>query len=328
MSSVSIQNVRVVGLAGAIPRLEEGLPANVAHGARRAKLEQCQSDFCFESAKKLVADLGWEFNAIDTLVMATVTPDYLAPSTSIILQDRLGVPKSAVAFDLPSGGLGFLHGLQVAASLISTGYLTKALLFSGGVGKSVNPEVGSDAGHNGCVCALEYGENCPALFFDFGGDGSTYQADYLPIGFARNPFEPTMFADAATTKQATDQVVDLQKIEDFSLREIPGSITRVLAAAGKSAAEIDGFYLNPMSERVKEVLLNDLRIPQDRVHSVGNDLACTNSGAIPLAMIGNSSSGLRSSRSVSLLSGVGPGLAWGSVLLTTEGIVCPDLMEL
>src|SRR5437867_1747287 len=136
MPALSIKNVRLAGLAAAVPPLRElswddlGVApdkcANARHRQttpyrRMAKWEQCQSDFCVEAAKKLIADLGWRAEEIDLVVMTTLTADYPIPATAIVIQDRLGIPKSALAFDLPSGSLGFLHGLQVTASMLSAG---------------------------------------------------------------------------------------------------------------------------------------------------------------------------------------------------------------
>src|SRR5258708_39843968 len=136
MPTLSISNVRLAGLAAAVPTLHEfswddlGAAADrfsvarqrkVTPWRRAARIDQCQSDLCVDAARPLLAELGWEPNTIDVIVMATLTPDFPIPATAIIVQDRLGVPKSAAAFDLPSGGLGFLHGLQVAASMLGAG---------------------------------------------------------------------------------------------------------------------------------------------------------------------------------------------------------------
>lgn len=348
MPVFSINNVRIAGLAAAVPPLEELswdelelAPAQSVNARKRnatpcrrmAKREQCQSDFCAEAAKKLMAELDWQFGEIDAVVMATVTPDYPIPPTAIILQDRLGVPKTAVAFDLPSGAIGFLHGLQVAASLISTGCLKKALLFAGHVGKSLESSAFDQPhrliyGDNGSVCALEHLENSPAMVFDSGGDGAAFQSHYMPVGGHRVPVAPSMFADAESSRAANDFVFDRKTTDAVALRELPGSVRRVLEAAGKSMADLDGCYFNPLQPPAEASLRKELGIPSDMLHSVVNDLDGGDSGSIPLAMIAGGASRLRAGPRVSLLGGTGTGIAWGSALITTDCIVCPDIIEL
>jgi len=153
MPVLTIPNVRIAGLAAAVPALQErsweelalsngqcavARKRNKTPFRRKAQADQCQSDLCLEAAKELMAGLGWRFSEIEAVVMATVTPDYPIPPTAIILQDRLGIPKTAVAFDLPAAGMGFLHALQVAASFVSTGFMKKALLFAGNVSKTTD----------------------------------------------------------------------------------------------------------------------------------------------------------------------------------------------
>jgi 3-oxoacyl-[acyl-carrier-protein] synthase-3 len=337
----------MAGLAAAVPQLEEFLweeldvcPDRFAVARRhretpwrrKAHADQCQSDFCVEAAKLLLGELAWKPEEIDLIVMATLTPDYPIPATAIIIQDRLGLSKSAAAFDLPSGGLGFLHGLQVVASMLSTGGLKRALLLTGEVSKT--PE-SSDAGtphravhgHSGSVCALEHLPGSPAMLFDACGDGSTFEALYMPVGGVRNPPRPEMFENSEGIKFASDYVLDASVLGTTATREIPASVHRVLDAARLDIADVDECYSNPLAMPVEEAIRKDLGIARDRFHSWIPEFGASGSGSIPLAMLARGASRLRQGRRSSLLCGIGPGLAWGSAVLTTDGMVCPDILE-
>lgn len=347
MPVVSIQNVSIAGIAAAVPPLEtrswdDLSPAegqcvnarkrNVPPYRRKAQSDQCQSDFCVEAAKKLMDQLGWKFSEIDTVVMSTLTPDYPIPPTAIILQDRLGVPKTAVAFDLPSGDPGFLHGLQVTAGLISPGCLKKALLFSGGASKTFDESDWDEpnrmlCGDSGSVCALEFREGSPAMFFDSGGNGSAFDAFHMPVGGTRKPARANLFADAQSIRQSTDFVLDAKEVAGVAMRELPASLRRSLEAAGKTAAEIDGLYLNSLGLPVETAVRKELQVPRDKFFTFFNEFGDCASGTIPLAMIAGSASRLRAGTWTSLLGSLGSGLAWGSAVLTTSSLVCPDLIE-
>ncbi|MCF0159000.1 MAG: ketoacyl-ACP synthase III, partial [Veillonella sp.] len=80
---------------------------------RFADENTCSSDLCYAAAEKLIADNGIDKNEIDLLVFISQTPDYRMPATSIILQNRLGLPTSTIAFDINLGCSAFIYGMGV-----------------------------------------------------------------------------------------------------------------------------------------------------------------------------------------------------------------------
>jgi 3-oxoacyl-[acyl-carrier-protein] synthase-3 len=62
---------------------------------------------------------------IGALIFVTQSPDHLLPTTACLLQERLGLPKSCIAFDINQGCSGFVYGLGVSASLIQSGSPTR-----------------------------------------------------------------------------------------------------------------------------------------------------------------------------------------------------------
>ncbi len=346
MPTLSISNVRFAGLAVAVPPVEEVSWSEVwgadhLHVAqqrhetpfrRMAKVEQCQSDLCVDAARSLLADLKWAAASVDLVVMATLTPDYPIPATAIIVQDRLGIPKSAAAFDLPSGSLGFIHGLQLVASMLNPGSFKRALLLTGEVSKT--PDTSDHCaphraihGHSGSVCALEFWEGAEPIYFDAGGDGADFDALYMPIGGVRNPPRPEMFNDPESVRGASEFVLDAAKLGARAHDELPASMLRVLDAAGHTSREVDACYLSELPLPVESAIRREMQFPIDRLHSVIPDFGASGSGTIPLAMLAREAARLRAGRQTSLLSAMGPGLAWGSVLLATDSISCPELLE-
>jgi 3-oxoacyl-[acyl-carrier-protein] synthase-3 len=328
MALLTIKNVRIAGLAAAVP---PPVSMNGSGIRRRAKEGQCQSDFCAEAAARVMAELGWSFGEIDAVVMATVTPDYPIPPTAIILQARLGVPKTAVAFDIVSRDLGFLHGLQVASSFLATGFLKKALLFAGSVSKTVDDSNMGKAmrmlpGDNGCVCALEYREGSPAMIFDSGGDGAGLDIFNLAVGGARRPPKADLYADEASMRTANDYIHDQKHVRDVAAIVLPESLRRVLNAGGRG--EVDGCYFTAMDKEAEASLRASLGFGADQLQTYVGTYGDAASGSLPLAMVAAAASQLRSGPRTSLLGGIGPGLAWGSAIVSTDGIVCPDVMEI
>ncbi|MBA4323047.1 MAG: ketoacyl-ACP synthase III, partial [Odoribacter sp.] len=91
----------------------------------------CTSDLCFTAAEKLIMDLGWSKSDIDLLIFVSHTADYKLPATSCILQNRLQLPVGCMTLDISLGCSGYVHGLKVISSLLSSGGMKKGLLLAG-----------------------------------------------------------------------------------------------------------------------------------------------------------------------------------------------------
>ena len=172
-----IHNVAIKGIAAAVParkELNKDFPKlsseqlekyieTVGVTERHCAIHDgslCTSDLCYNSAEKLISDLNWNKEDIGLLVFVSHTQDYKLPATACILQDRLGLSKEVMAFDVPLGCSGFVYGLGIASSILSHGCFKKALLLVGNT-QSVyaSPEDKSTAllfGDAGTPIALEY----------------------------------------------------------------------------------------------------------------------------------------------------------------------------
>ena len=98
---------------------------------RFADESTCASDLCFAAAEKLITDMNIDKSEIDMLIFISQTADYRMPATSVVLQHRLGLPTSTVAFDINLGCSGFIYGLTVAYSFLSQSTFRKILLLDG-----------------------------------------------------------------------------------------------------------------------------------------------------------------------------------------------------
>ena len=85
------------------------------------------SDMAVEAAKIALEQRGIDAAELDAILVCTVTPDMLFPSTACLVQDRLGA-KHAWGFDLVAACSGFIYGLTTAAHLVSAGSHKKVLV--------------------------------------------------------------------------------------------------------------------------------------------------------------------------------------------------------
>src|SRR5690606_32663256 len=117
--------------------------------------------------------------------------DYLLPATSVILQNRLGLSKNCMALDIGLGCSGYVYGLSVIGSLLSSGNIKKALLLVGDKSLlSISPKDKSTYplfGDAGAATALQYDAKAPSMLFNLQSDGSGYQSIIITDGLGRNP---------------------------------------------------------------------------------------------------------------------------------------------
>ena len=157
---------------------------------RFADEKTCSSDLCFAAAEKLIADNKIDRNEIDLLVFLSQTPDYRMPATGILLQNRLGLPMTTMAFDITLGCSGFISALSIVYAMMQNHGFRKALLLDGETRSKVYSRkdrreafIFGDAG----VAALierdvKFGES----HFSINSDGSRGELIMIPGGGYRN----------------------------------------------------------------------------------------------------------------------------------------------
>ena len=141
MAFLEFQNVRIAGISAGVPKQIEYTKDNPhissaykyedfiqSTGIRSRRIDErmTTSDLCCAAAEKLISDLNWDKKDIEVLIFVTQGPDYIAPSTACIVQDRLGLSKECYSAELPLGCSGWVYGLSYAVSLLSSGCVKKA----------------------------------------------------------------------------------------------------------------------------------------------------------------------------------------------------------
>src|SRR5437868_5896374 len=141
MAFFSVDNVRMAGLAAAVPTdIRNNSDYDYVNDAERSLLIKTTGiesmrvaetglttgDLCYAASEKLIKELNWDKNDIGLLIFISQSRDYFLPATAIILQDKLQLPKSVIAFDVSLGCSGFTYGLSIAASMMKTAGIKKA----------------------------------------------------------------------------------------------------------------------------------------------------------------------------------------------------------
>lgn len=349
MAVFTVPNVKISGIAACVPRqfednMELSLIPEVDRkpfidtvGIRYRRIAEdgvTASDLCFTAADKLLNDLNWDRQEIKVLIFITQTPDYLIPNTSSLLQERLQLSKSCLAFDINLGCSGYVYGLSVIGSLLQNMIGSKALLLVGDIStKTISKKdkstvsLFSDAG---TATALEYSQNSE-MYFNLQTDGKGYQDIMIPDGGFRNQVTEQSFVEKeyekGVTRNSLHMKLDGVKIFNFSLREIAPNIHALLEAKAIDKSSVDYYIFHQANLLMLESVRKKLKVEPEKVPYSLYDYGNTSSATLPLTMVVRLKEQLRGGELKLLLAGFGVGLSWGSAYVETRNIVCSELIE-
>mgnify|MGYP001192338995 CR=1 FL=1 len=271
-------------------------------------------DLCLNSARNIISNVI-DCDKIEGVIFVTQSANHQAPSSAIFMQDKLGIPKESVAFDVNLGCSGFVYGLFLASSLIETG-LDNVLLMVGDVASRLinqsDRTVAPIMGDAGSAILLQKGSS--KSFFQMYSDGSGHEALIMKnSGLLRTDLssEPVMTMDGAA-------------VFNFTIKEVPNSIKKMLDENNSSPETLDYFVLHQPNKYILKNIQKRLKIPSEKIpmetQSVyGNQ----NSASIPGTINGFLNQEFETKKLKCLFSGFGIGLSWGSCIVETDSIYCP-----
>ncbi|WP_455886680.1 ketoacyl-ACP synthase III [Pseudomonas rustica] len=341
----TLRNIRFAGMATCVPKRivsnlvdckpqirpeRERLVRNIGIESRRlSQTWQCFSDLAYEAAEKLLETLDWQRDQIDALIVVTQTPDYLAPATAIILQDRLGLSTSTIAFDVNLGCSAYPFGMHLLGSMIACGAIKKGLLLVGDKAGSLDDPLFSDAG---TATALEFDADAPPMHFDLNSDGSGYKAIMLPVGGHREPvgiqhLMPFRNGEHDHWRRPVDLILDGPAVLSFSTQRVPPAVHQLLDYAQTPIDQVDYFIFHQANRMINETIRRKLELPVEKVPSTLRDFGNTSGASLPVTMTVRIREALESRSNRVLMCGFGIGLSWGTCLADISGAKFPELIE-
>jgi 3-oxoacyl-[acyl-carrier-protein] synthase-3 len=296
---------------------------------RFAPIGMCASDLCYEAADALLNELAIDRDEIDLLVFISQTPDYRMPATSIILQNRLGLPKTTAAFDISLGCSAFVYGLSVVYSMMAGGSFRKALLLDGETRSRVyhpkDRKTGFLFGDGGIAALIERDEKYGNSYFSLNSDGS--KEDYIKIkaGGYRNPSTAETLAEREIDEHgniSTDEHGRMlgADVFNFVLLEIPKNINEILNFSGIQKENIDYFLFHQANAYMNSYLTKKLKVSEERAPQCLKWYGNTSSVSIPLTLCSQLTQEQLIGRKNLLLSGFGVGMSWASAVLESVNL--------
>lgn len=272
------------------------------------------ADMAFRAAQRALKDAQIEATDLDAIIMGTVTPDYVFPSSACVLEDMLGA-RNVFSFDVGAACSGFLNALSVADSFIRTGQINNALV------------VGSDAlsrllnwqdrgtcilfGDGAGAVVLGASENGSGILSTrLRTDGSYVKTLYVPAGGSLKPATPE-------TVRRNEHTITMNGKEVFKIavRSMEEISRQALVEADVQLSEVSLVIPHQANRRIIVALAERLGIPMERVMVNLEKYGNTSAASIPVALDEAKRQGRIKPGDIVLLNAFGAGFAWGAAVI-------------
>jgi 3-oxoacyl-[acyl-carrier-protein] synthase-3 len=275
---------------------------------RVASDREALSDLALPAARRALEQAGVRGQDVDLLIVATVTPDMMFPSTAALLADELGSSEAA-AYDLSAGCTGFMYGLAQGYGMVAGGFAERALVIGGDIlsrlldwtDRSTVVLFGDGVG----AVVLEQVDRGGFLGFELGADGRGGKELLLPSSGSRI-FE----GNGSRHLQMNGR-----EVFKFATRVMVSSAEAVLEECGKTVEDVDVYVPHQANIRIIDHAAKKLGFPEEKVVVNVDRFGNTSSGSIPLALADAADDGRLKPGKLVLMTGMGAGLTWGSALI-------------
>jgi len=280
---------------------------------RIAAENQATSDLASKAALNAIENAGLQVTDIDLIIVATATPDRLAPSTAAIVQDKIQA-YNAVAFDISAVCSGFLYAMSVASQYIATSVYDNVLVIGADTFSRITDWTRRDA--------VFFGDGAGAAIFSHGDVDEGFLAFRLYTD-GRGKWNYTIPAGGSeipSTHESVEQGLHYfqmngREVYNTGTKVLPIAINQVLADTGLTIDDIDYMIPHQPSIKILQKTAEILKLPWEKVLTNMDKYANTSGGTIPILLDESNRSGKLHSGSTLLFAAVGSGWTYGASIL-------------
>jgi 3-oxoacyl-[acyl-carrier-protein] synthase-3 len=297
-----------------IPTQDQWIQENLGIKERRiAADKEATSDLALHAAERAIENSGLTKEDIDLIIVATATPDRLAPSTAAIVQDKLQA-YNAVAFDIAAVCSGFLYGMSVASQFISSGVYDNVLVIGADTFSRITDWTRRDAVFfgDGAGAAILTATNGDEGFIAFRlyTDGRGKSNFTIPAGGSEMPLSQKVLDNHLQFFQMNGRAV-----YETGTKVLPKAIFQVLEDTGLSIDDIDLMIPHQPSIKILQKTAQIIGLPFEKVFINMEKYANTSGGTIPIALDEAIKAGRVKKGSNILFAAVGSGWTYGASII-------------
>ncbi|SEL18122.1 beta-ketoacyl-ACP synthase III [Jannaschia helgolandensis] len=272
---------------------------------------QTTSDLAIRAARAALDDAGLVADDIDSIILATSTPDLTFPATATIVQAGLGMTRG-FAFDVQAVCAGFVFALANANAMIQSGQAKRILV----IGAETFSRIMNWEDRGTCVL---FGDGAGALILEAAeGDGTVEDRGILATDLNSDGRyrDILQVSGGVSSSQTTGHLMMAGKeVFRHAVDKLAQTTLAVMEKAGVTAEDIDRVVPHQANIRIITGTARKLGLPMDKIVVTVQDHGNTSAASIPLAMSVAKAEGQLRPGQLVVTEAIGGGLAWGAVLL-------------
>ncbi len=275
---------------------------------------QATADLSTHVAKQLLERSGTKPEDLDIIILATVTPDRVFPSTAAIIQDNISA-KNAWGFDLSGACTGFLYALETGANFIASGRYKKVMV----IGAETMSSIIDYTDRNTCVL---FGDGAGGVMLepatnDEGILDSIMHIDGSGADFLQMPAGGSLLPASYETvdKRLHSIQQDGKTVFKFAVRGMAEVSADILKRNNLNGQDIKLFIPHQANKRIIDAAAQRCDISENQVLININKYGNTTAATIPIGIDESVEDGRLKKGDLVLLAAFGAGFTWGSTLI-------------
>lgn len=282
---------------------------------RLAAVDEFPSDMGTVAAQKALQNAGVAVADVDMILVATMSPDYVSPSTASLIQGNIQATRAA-AMDIQAACTGFLYGLSIAKAYIESGTYQTVLLVA-------TEKMSAFIDYTDRTTCVLFGDGASAAVITnkgeglrvdtlcLGADGSLADLAKIPAGGARYP------ASIETVSQKSHCFkMDGNEVFKHAVRRMSGAVKECLAKAGLDKMQVGWLIPHQANKRIIDAIAKKFNIPEEKVYKTVHKYGNTSASSILIALDELIQEYTCREGEHLLLTAFGVGLTWGAAILT------------
>ena len=303
-----MQGLRISGFGHALPSTEisndylnpqtsEWVSTRLGINSRRYMSEdQTFLRLIADAAEQALSSAKLKPEAIDGVIVATSSPDYLQPSTAAILHGELGLHRNCMAFDIQAMCAGFIYGMGIAAGLMTNSKNGKWLL----IGADQYSKLADQNDRN----KVFFGDGAAAMILERQNQQNTSHFEFFSEGKGWASFQ----TDARERKFK----MNTREVYESATTKLPDAIRLACSKVGIEVRDIANFFVHQPSKPVLDQLQSELNVSDEKFHRNLSLRANTAGATIPLLFSETLGNGLQiPNNSWVCFAAIGAGWVWG-----------------
>lgn len=271
---------------------------------------QGTSDLASRAAIAALQDAGFKANDMDTIIVATSTPDLTFPSVATMVQGSIGMTRG-FGFDIQAVCAGFVFALCNANALIASGQAKRIMV----IGAETFSQLMDWTDRSTCVL---FGDGAGALILEAEeGSGNTADRGILATDLnSDGRYRDILYVDGGVSNQTVGHLrMEGKEVFRHAVEKLSSTAHRSMERAGITNSDIDWIVPHQANIRIIQGIARKMGVPLDQVIITVQDHGNTSAASIPLAMSVGKKSGKIKTGDLIVTEAIGGGLAWGSVVL-------------